>query len=71
MLILFNSTDIVPLFVFQEYVQGSQVQRSISQNSPDTIRRSVSANSLYGTDIVLDEQRQLIKGLADHVVHRK
>lgn len=69
--------DFAQPFSLREFVQASQsyVQcqpRSFLEapSSPsDTLRRFSSTTSLYGTDIVIEDQRQLIKGLAEHVLY--
>ena len=37
--------------------------------SPGTLKKSASDHSLYGTDVVIEDQRQLIRGLGEHVIH--
>ena len=44
---------------------------SLVQPRSPTLKKSPSDNSLYGTDIVIEDQRQLIKGLGDHVIYGK
>ena len=33
------------------------------------LKKTDSEHSLYGTDVVIEDQRQLIKGLGEHIVY--
>lgn len=39
--------------------------------SPTNISKAGSCSSLYGTDIVIEDQRQSIEGVAEHVLYCK
>ncbi|XP_002731403.1 glycerol-3-phosphate acyltransferase 1, mitochondrial-like [Saccoglossus kowalevskii] len=62
-------------FSLQEYLQSAQPYSPLSSdltcNGPRSPKmKSVgSDNSIYGTDIVRDDLRTVIKGLADHVIY--
>ncbi|XP_074641492.1 glycerol-3-phosphate acyltransferase 1, mitochondrial-like [Tubulanus polymorphus] len=71
--------DVCQPFSLKEYVQVNQhmLVSSTSRSSPNgQLRRtglngmkaSASSGSLYGTDIVIDEQRLLVKKLAEHIL---
>ena len=68
----------------QEYIEESQKFQdtrydhqhyesspgSESPTTPDSMMKvSASEGSLYGTDIVIEGQRKLIQGLAEHIVY--
>ena len=62
-------------FVCQEYMDNAHMpalpssdMSSVRPDSPPILKKSNSDHSLYGTDIVIEDQRQLIKGLGDHVI---
>ncbi|CAH1258177.1 GPAM [Branchiostoma lanceolatum] len=59
----------------QEYLDsaespgGAVFSRLAGNDSPSEMRRIGSDHSIYGTDIVKEEQRLLVKGLAEHVLY--
>ena len=40
-----------------------------SHHSHAFLKKASSDHSLYGTDVVIEDQRQLIKGLGEHIVY--
>ncbi len=66
---------ILVFFAFKEYMDNAHMpalpssdMSSVRPDSPPILKKSNSDHSLYGTDIVIEDQRQLIKGLGDHVI---
>ena len=62
------------LDLFQEYIQrnGLVVSPRAEPRLPDSPIRSFGSNSsLYGTDVVIEEQRQTIEDVAKHVLYCK
>lgn len=57
-------------FSLKEYLDSAQrvvpIQSEILMKP--RLRKAISDNSLYGTDVVLEDQRQLIRGLGEHIV---
>ncbi len=65
-------------FSLKEYLESAQMPSpSLSDMSsvlgtPRThpiLKKAASDHSLYGTDVVVEDQRQLVKGLGEHIVH--
>ena len=55
-------------------LRGSDSENSDSDSLPATpppLRSIGSSSSLYGTDIVEEDQRHTIKQLGEHIVHSK
>ncbi|GAB6024948.1 hypothetical protein CHUAL_010050 [Chamberlinius hualienensis] len=71
------SVDFARPFSLKEFILAAERFPSVSprtflNNPPSpkaTIRRLPSSSSLYGTDVVVEEQRILVKGLAEHILH--
>lgn len=57
-------------FRSKEYLESAQravpIQSELSLKP--RLEKAISDNSLYGTDVVLEDQRQLIRGLGEHVI---
>ncbi|XP_077992642.1 glycerol-3-phosphate acyltransferase 1, mitochondrial-like [Glandiceps talaboti] len=65
--------DFAQPFSLQEYIQCGQPSSPVSSDltnngGPKSLKSVGSDNSLYGTDIVRDDLRLVIKGLAEHVI---
>ncbi|XP_072027062.1 glycerol-3-phosphate acyltransferase 1, mitochondrial-like isoform X2 [Amphiura filiformis] len=67
--------DFAQPFSLKEYMEKAHMPAVPSSDlpvvrpqSPITLKKSASDHSLYGADIVIEDQRQLIKGLGDHVI---
>ncbi|XP_071827253.1 glycerol-3-phosphate acyltransferase 1, mitochondrial-like isoform X2 [Apostichopus japonicus] len=57
-------------FSLKEYLESAQrvvpIQSELSMKP--RLEKAISDNSLYGTDVVLEDQRQLIRGLGEHII---
>lgn len=56
----------------QEMVKAFQVQQNrLALKSPPErpLKYTMSNSSLYGTDVIVEEQRQLVDSIARHVVY--
>lgn len=49
--------------------QAQQNKMVIKPMLERSLKSSVSNSSIYGTDIVVEEHRQLVDGIARHVVY--
>lgn len=47
--------------------QQNQLLAKTTVNRP--LKSTVSSSSLYGTDVVVEEHRQLVDNIAKHVIH--
>lgn len=59
---------------FQEYIKRNGVSVLPEDNLPDTpspIKSSGSYSSLYGTDVVIEDQKQTVEDVAMHVLYCK
>ncbi|XP_071793159.1 LOW QUALITY PROTEIN: glycerol-3-phosphate acyltransferase 1, mitochondrial-like [Asterias amurensis] len=65
-------------FSLKEYLESAQMPSPVlsdmssvlgSPRSHPTLKKTASDHSLYGTDVVVEDQRQLVKGLGEHIVH--
>ncbi|XP_022098260.1 glycerol-3-phosphate acyltransferase 1, mitochondrial-like isoform X2 [Acanthaster planci] len=71
--------DFAEPFSLKEYLETAQMPSPYtsdlsahSTNRPHphpVLKKTVSDHSLYGTDVVVEDQRQLIRGLAEHIVY--
>lgn len=52
-------------------VQQARLNPTINGNvsAPKTLKYSMSSSSLFGTDVVKEEDRQLVESIARHVVY--
>lgn len=56
----------------QEMVKAFQAQQNklaLRNPSERTLKYTMSNSSLYGTDVIVEEQRQLVDSIARHVVY--
>ncbi|XP_033126432.1 glycerol-3-phosphate acyltransferase 1, mitochondrial-like [Anneissia japonica] len=67
--------DFVQPFSLKEYLESPQVPATpvsdiaTSGICKTKVKRAASDTSLYGTDIVVEDTRQLVKGLAEHILY--
>ncbi|XP_071949264.1 glycerol-3-phosphate acyltransferase 1, mitochondrial-like [Antedon mediterranea] len=67
--------DFAQPFSLKEYLEAPQAPATpvsdiaTSGICKSKVKRAGSDNSLYGTDIVVEDTRQLVKGLAEHIVY--
>lgn len=56
----------------QEMVKTFQAQQNkLALRNPETrsLKSTMSSSSLYGTDVIVEEHRQLVDSIARHVVY--
>lgn len=51
--------------------QAQQNRLTVDKTSPTekTLKYTMSSSSLYGTDVIIEEHRQLVDSIARHVVY--
>jgi hypothetical protein len=67
-------SDLLYALFFQEYIKRNGVSVLPEDNLSDTsllIKSSSSNSSLYGTDVVIEDQKQTVEDLAIHVLYCK
>lgn len=47
----------------------TQQSKQTLHSVPRPLKSTVSSSSLYGTDVVVEEHRQLVDNIAKHVIH--
>ncbi|XP_041476870.1 glycerol-3-phosphate acyltransferase 1, mitochondrial-like isoform X3 [Lytechinus variegatus] len=67
--------DFAQPFSLKEYLGSPPLPTALNSDLPaiaprkPRLQKAVSDHSLYGTDVVIEDQRQLIRGLGEHIVY--
>eukprot|EP00057_Strongylocentrotus_purpuratus_P033289 XP_790882.3 PREDICTED: glycerol-3-phosphate acyltransferase 1, mitochondrial [Strongylocentrotus purpuratus] len=68
--------DFAQPFSLKEYLGSPPLPTALNSDlsrvtpkSKPRLQKAVSDHSLYGTDVVIEDQRQLIRGLGEHIVY--